>query len=209
MRFAIASETRKEASPALSATCPHCCAPVVAKCGSKRVWHWAHTRDADCDTWSEPESEWHRQWKEVFPESWQEITCVDPISGERHIADVRTPRGLVLEFQHSQIARDEISARSTFYGNIVWVIDAARTETHCRRVRRAIQTSRRLPGSMHVVSATGLSALLDAWRDQAERMYLDTRGYLLWELVRFNPYDRTYVLRAHEKRQLVTMWNSN
>ena len=44
-------------------------------------------------------------------------------SGELHIADVKTPSGLVIEFQRSTIHPDEISAREVFYKKMVWVVD--------------------------------------------------------------------------------------
>ena len=44
-------------------------------------------------------------WKDCFPEQWQETVHVDGRTGERHIADVKADSGLVVEVQHSPIAR--------------------------------------------------------------------------------------------------------
>jgi len=68
---------------------------MIAKCGQHRMWHWAHWKSKACDPWWEPETEWHRSWKNQFPVAWQEIGHTAQ-SGERHRADVKTETGLVL-----------------------------------------------------------------------------------------------------------------
>ena len=88
----------------------------MAKCGEIVSWHWAHI-SKDCDPWSEPESEWHRGWKQLFPAQMQEVVV------GAHRADVLTNRG-VIEFQHSTISPQEIKERESFYGKMVWVVDA-------------------------------------------------------------------------------------
>jgi hypothetical protein len=89
------------------------------------VEHWAHKGNKTCDPWHEPETPWHRAWKRNFPVEHQEVIAHDA-SGERHIADVKTAQGLVLEFQHSRLDPQERAAREAFYGNMVWVVDATR-----------------------------------------------------------------------------------
>jgi hypothetical protein len=59
-----------------------------------------------------------RGWKERFPAHWQEVVRFDG-TGEKHVADIRTEHGLVLEFQHSHLAAAEIAAREDFHGNLV------------------------------------------------------------------------------------------
>ena len=46
-------------------------------------------------------------------------------TGERHYADVRTDRPLVIEFQNSPISSSTIHIREAFYGDMVWVINAS------------------------------------------------------------------------------------
>ncbi|MCC8978906.1 competence protein CoiA [Bradyrhizobium acaciae] len=125
MKFAQILGERIEAHPGKSATCPVCEASVIAKCGEHRAWHWAHRGVRNCDPWWEPETEWHREWKNRFPAHWQEIIRRAD-SGEKHIADVMTDRGVVLEFQHSALRRDEREAREAYYQNMVWVVDGLR-----------------------------------------------------------------------------------
>jgi len=126
MRFALINNERVEAAPNLKGLCPVCAQPVIAKCGTQRIWHWAHRGKIVCDRWRETETQWHRAWKDKFPRECQEIIQYDPSSGEKHIADVRTDHGLVIEFQHSHLDPHERAARERFYGNMVWVVDGSR-----------------------------------------------------------------------------------
>jgi competence protein CoiA len=128
MRFALVDSSRTEAQPGLKGICPACNQPVIAKCGTFRVPHWAHTNTKNCDSWWEPETAWHRNWKNQFPTAWQESILIDQQTGEKHIADVRTGNDLVIEFQHSPIKQHERYARENFYKNMVWVVDGTRLE---------------------------------------------------------------------------------
>lgn len=125
MRFARVDGARTLPVKGLSGSCPACFKPVVAKCGTSRVHHWAHRGARACDDWWERETEWHRAWKVNFPADWQEVIKHDQL-GERHIADVHTEHGLTLEFQHSHLAPEERLAREAFYGDMVWVVDGLR-----------------------------------------------------------------------------------
>ena len=125
MKFAVFEGERREAQPGLPAECPVCGNAMVAKCGQHRVPHWAHRGTRTCDHWWEPETEWHRAWKNHFPERRQEIVHQSE-GGEKHIADVKTDRGVVLEFQHSHLRREERESRENFYPKMVWVVDGRR-----------------------------------------------------------------------------------
>jgi hypothetical protein len=126
LRFALVNNERVEAQPKLKGLCPGCSQPVTAKCGTRRIKHWAHLPETPCtDHWWEPETEWHRSWKDKFPREWQEFVQHDQ-SGEMHRADVRTPHGLVIEFQYSHLDPLERAAREHFYGNMVWVVNGTR-----------------------------------------------------------------------------------
>jgi competence CoiA-like predicted nuclease len=128
MTLATDGNERVTASPNERAVCPGCGDEVIAKCGSINRWHWAH-RDRDCDSWSEPETEWHLDWKEEFPKEWREVAlgC--------HRADVMTNAG-VIEFQHSSISADDILERESFYRRIVWVLDASGFRRNIEHRRR-------------------------------------------------------------------------
>ncbi|WPO78207.1 competence protein CoiA [Flavobacterium sp. KACC 22761] len=133
MRFAIIKGIRVEATSKAKAICPGCAQPVVAKCGTKRIHHWAHQGNKNCDKWWEPETEWHRNWKKEFPLKWQEIIMRDEITGEVHIADIRTDNNIIIEFQHSHIDIKEQTSRENFYPNLIWVIDGTRLKNDYKR----------------------------------------------------------------------------
>lgn len=126
MRYAVVNENIVEAKIGLKAFCLGCSEPVIAKCGTKKVHHWAHRANRMCDDWWEPETQWHRDWKNNFPAEWQEVFLPDSKTGEKHIADTRTPDGLVIEFQHSHIDPTERLIREKFYKTMVWVVDGTR-----------------------------------------------------------------------------------
>ncbi|HKG08307.1 MAG TPA: competence protein CoiA family protein [Pedobacter sp.] len=136
MRFAIIENSRVEARSGLKGTCPACNQLVIARCGKIRVHHWSHQREKMCDKWWENETEWHRSWKNNYPEDYQEISLLDQETGERHFADVKTEHRLVIEFQHSPIHYEERMSREKFYGNMVWVVDGSRLKNDYKRFAR-------------------------------------------------------------------------
>ncbi|MFK9079429.1 competence protein CoiA [Pseudomonas neuropathica] len=123
MEIALADGVRVLPSPGLQGRCQACGAPMTAKCGEQNVWHWAHKGRRVCDPWWENEGEWHRAWKRYFPEDYHEVVQHD-LTGEKHIADVKLPSGLVIELQHSAMSPEEMRSREDFYGNMVWIVDA-------------------------------------------------------------------------------------
>ncbi|QBY00516.1 hypothetical protein E2K80_07005 [Rhodophyticola sp. CCM32] len=70
MRFALLNDQRVEATPGAKGVCPGCNAEMLARCGTKKVWHWAHRGRRHCDHWWENETEWHRDWKNRFVTDW-------------------------------------------------------------------------------------------------------------------------------------------
>jgi competence CoiA-like predicted nuclease len=98
MQYANVNGIKTGPAPKLRGTCAHCGAEMISRCGRVKVWHWSHNRDPHCDRWWESETQWHRDWKNCFPVEWQEISHTDPSSSEIHIADVKNPFGLVVEF---------------------------------------------------------------------------------------------------------------
>ncbi|CAN7355149.1 competence protein CoiA family protein [Phyllobacterium sp. LjRoot231] len=173
MKFAIVDGLRCEAQPKLRGQCPCCNAEVVAKCGTRKVWHWAHVSIRNCDHWWEPETEWHRAWKNEFPVQCQEVRQTTP-DGELHIADVRTEEGTVLEFQHSNISPSERMSREHFYGRMVWVVDGNRL----RRDLPSFQTALVAASRINVAPLTLLlqvlaCPLLERWSGSRCPVYAD------------------------------------
>lgn len=124
MQFAVLDGNRIEAFPNGRANCPICGSEMNAKCGSRNVNHWAHFGRRDCDPWWENETPWHREWKSLFPEPCREVSHTAE-DGEIHRADIKTPTGIIIEVQHSNMNVEERIAREEFYQNLVWVIDGS------------------------------------------------------------------------------------
>lgn len=128
MKFSLVNGQRQEAQPKLTGICPACGAFMTARCGRVRVHHWAHKNQGRCDPWWETESEWHRGWKNQFPAEWQEFIQRGD-TGEKHIADVKTKDGWVIEFQHSVIDFSERISRERFYQKLIWIVDGTKRKS--------------------------------------------------------------------------------
>lgn len=102
--------------------CQTCKNDVRAYCGEIYIHHWKHIDATLCDSWKENETEWHREWKGIFPFDWQEVVVRK--NGQEHRADIKTPNGLVVEFQNSSISSFDVKSREQFYKNMIWVINA-------------------------------------------------------------------------------------
>ena len=124
MHFALLNGVRVEPEKGLDgAVCPICKQPVRARCGEVRVKHWAHKSVIDCDSWKEPETTWHREWKNLFGDLQEQMHEKD---GTRHMADVKTQDGTIVEFRHGPIDLNGKRTREAFFGEpMFWVVDCA------------------------------------------------------------------------------------
>lgn len=176
MRFALVGGQRQEAQPSFSGACPACDKPVRAKCGNVRRWHWAHRDDERCDYehWWANETEWHLAWKKIFPEDWHEHIG-RAASGEKHIADVKTNQGWVLEFQHSKIDLDERKARETFYRKLIWIVDGARRKSDKSRFFTAWNDGELVHNELKMrrISLPNNCAILRDWANSHVPVFLD------------------------------------
>lgn len=143
MKYALVNDIKTEATKGAQGVCPNCGSQLIAKCGEHKINHWAHKGKRTCDSWWEPETEWHRNWKNNYPIEWQEISLFDEQTGEKHIADVRTVHNFVIEFQHSYINPQERTSREKFYKNMVWIVDGTRLQRDYPRFLKGIQNFKR------------------------------------------------------------------
>ncbi len=174
MKTALVEGARRGAEPGLKGVCPGCDQPVLARCGKKRVWHWAHKVECNCPL-NKEETDWHRGWKNHFPVEWQEVFHSD-INGERHFADVKTKNSWVLEFQHSPISSEERASRNKVYGKITWVVHLYRQQ-ETKRFFEMANGGLALPGHPYtvIVEKKG-NYLLSDWGEGIKPVLFDIEG---------------------------------
>jgi competence protein CoiA len=197
MKYALVDGSRREAEPRLSGACPGCGFKMVAKCGERRAWHWAHRGVQHCDRWWESETEWHRGWKNRFPAECQEVMHWAE-DGEKHIADVKTRHGRVIEFQHSYLKPEERRAREAFYKRMVWVVDGLTRKRDKQSFYKALGAGRLISVTplAYSVPSNGCSLLRD-WASSHVDVFFDLgetleafplfRARVLWRLYPKSP----------------------
>ena len=122
MLFARVNGEKILAKPNSTGKCPLCEEIVYSKCGEVKVWHWSHYKDEDCDSWYEPETEWHKNWKLIFGKDNCEIIISK--DGVRHIADIQTSDNVIIELQNSAIQKPIIRKREIFYAErMIWIVN--------------------------------------------------------------------------------------
>jgi competence protein CoiA len=188
MRYALIDGQREDPQPNRSGECPSCGSQMIAKCGELKVWHWAHFGKRVCDPWWENETEWHRDWKGNFPSDWQEYVHVAN-DGERHIADVKTDRDWVIEFQHSYLKPEERRARNAFYKKLVWVVDGNRRPKYRAQFFKALDEMNPIYSNPTVRKVfLAWSQLLQEWVDPQAPVFFDFgEESPLWCLIPSNP----------------------
>jgi len=125
MQFAINKESKERVlpTPHSHAFCPLCQFPLVAKCGSVNIWHWAHTFNSNCPG-AKLETAWHRRMKEKFPPNQCEIIVKNDLGVV--IADVYIPETNTMhEFDFkNQLTSEEIIKKNCIYArsgyNVMW-----------------------------------------------------------------------------------------
>lgn len=134
MHYALVGNIRVGPEKGLEgAVCPICKQPVYARCGEVYIPHWAHKSVIDCDPWQEPETQWHRDWKNRFGDMQEQMHEKD---GTRHMADVKTPEGTIVEFKHRYINAEGQRTRQAFFGETMfWVVDCASNPKRAERFK--------------------------------------------------------------------------
>ncbi len=160
MRYALAGGQRVEAYAGGRGMCRRCNGEVIARCGTRRVAHWAHRGMRDCDTWAEKETDWHRAWKNNFPAECQEFIQHDGQSGEKHIADDPLER----------------AARERFYGNMVWVVDGTRLQRDYPRFNKGEDSLRPTNNQGYFLLTFPEECFPAMWLDSSVPVIFDFRG---------------------------------
>jgi competence CoiA-like predicted nuclease len=108
-------------SRGIKAYCPMCQTPLISRCGSQKIHHFAHKGIRDCDSWYEPISEWHLGWQKL---AYPYTEIVIEKGGVKHRADVRYPSGLIVEIQDSKLPFEQKNEREVFYQDMFWILNA-------------------------------------------------------------------------------------
>jgi competence protein CoiA len=206
MKYALVDGSKAEPAPKLRGRCLACDSEMVPKCGRHVLWHWAHKSLQHCDRWWESETEWHRAWKNLFPVEWQEVVHVDSTNNEKHIADVKTPGGMVLEFQHSPISMAEVKSRESFYSNMAWIVNGRRNDLDRNYFSLSLsKPSAEQPGEFPL-RWWGSSKLFANWGMSSRAVYVDFGDDLLWKVLRFDKQTKTGAVSPVDKQNAVSSW---
>lgn len=193
MQFSLVEGIKSKPGPGLKGACIFCESQTISKCGKFKVWHWAHKAKSNCDQWWESETEWHRNWKNHFPESCQEIIHIDPHTNEKHIADVKTKNSKVIEFQNSPITQEESASRERFYKNMFWVVNGDRKGTSdLKNFNLSVKGLGPVVKSVNPLIITfhwSTSKLFERWSTSSVPVFLD-----------FN-YDEVFWLQSQDKNK--------
>lgn len=177
MKFGLVDNIKIEAFKGAKGICPVCDSELIAKCGQFKINHWSHKKISDCDRWWETETEWHRSWKNHFPVDWQEVILPDKQTGDKHIADIRTTHGIVLEFQHSHIDPQERTKRESFYKNMVWIVDGTRLKNDFKRLLKGKEGNFRNTGNKGIYLVSFIDECFPkAWLNSSVPIVFDFRG---------------------------------
>ena len=179
-RYALVNGEKQEAMPGLRGICIGCGVELIARCGEQNRWHWAHKNNEECHySMKEPKTQWHWDWQNNFPKEWQEVRCTDEQTGEIHIADIKTPNGLVVEFQHSAINSEERLARERYHKNMIWVIDGTSLKCDFKCFTKNIEnlqpfiiSNSEIPCSLYTVNR---EILPQSWLSATVPLYFDFR----------------------------------
>jgi competence protein CoiA len=195
MKYAIVNGEKLIASKGAIGKCIYCGAEMVARCGEVKTHHWAHKTKRICDVWWENETEWHRAWKDNFPKEYQEVVHFAE-DGEKHIADVKID-GLVFEFQHSRIDPVERDIRTSFYGDIVWIVDGTRRKFDKHQFYRALQpgTDQTLPPMVRELRYIEECRLCQEWKNTNAAVFLDFCNDDVWLILPKTTQRAFYVLQ--------------
>ncbi|MGV3561318.1 competence protein CoiA [Larkinella arboricola] len=212
MKYALFEGGRIKAVKGIKAMCPCCNTEVIAKTGKYKASHWAHKSLSHCDVWWENETEWHRNWKNKFDEKYQEIIMYDTLTGEKHIADIFSPAGTVIEFQHSYISQEEVNSREAFYlktaKKMIWIIDCT------SRINRVnFQLSFPNISTLHIykdikITWFSQSSILKRWSLSNAYVLFDLGDGFLWYLKKYDQKSKEAILNLRISEDFVRKNNN-
>lgn len=130
---------------------------------------------------------------------------VEPVTSEKHIADVKTEHGQVIEFQHSLLEPEELKSREAFYKNLVWVVDGCRGELDAATFNLGLGTRQDPPNhpTTFDFSWYGRSKLFANWWAANCPVFIDFGQPVVWRLALYDPKKKRGVVGPMEREGLV------
>lgn len=162
--------------------CPSCGDELIARQGEMNTWHWAHKNGHVCDKWYEPKGAWHCWWQNQFDKAWQEVVIVRKGEGEegqeiKHVADICTDEGWIIEFQYSSIQPEMIRAREAFYKNMVWVVCGTRYSSSAEKGLALFEEEFSVfEGGIFYAVLPDANAFSKHWRTSKKPIFFDFYG---------------------------------
>lgn len=108
---------------------------VIAKQGTIKRWHFSHVGVSGCGHES-GKTEWHMWWQDRIMSQYLEVRMKN--DNTYHVADIVNQEGLVIEIQHSNIKKEDIIERETFYKNMIWIFDVTGGKVTIEKVHKDI-----------------------------------------------------------------------
>lgn len=175
MKYALVNGQRAEPTKGAKGTCEVCGSEMIAKICKDKIDHWAHKSKQDCDPWWENETLWHREWKNCFDSEWQEVVHKDDATGEIHKADVTTPFGWTIEFQHSHMNDEERESRNKFYKKIAWVVDGTKRKTDIKQFNDLFSSHVKISSKnpTYAINPNNKNRLLAEWHNTDSLVFFD------------------------------------
>ena len=112
------------------------------------------------------------------------------------MADVKTDRGWVIEFQHSHIKPEERSSRDAFYARIIWVVNGLRRRRDGAQFLKAWNAGAPINGHQDIRRVfSDECALLREWASSPSPIFFDFGGgKIIWWLFHKSRNGRAYVM---------------
>ena len=106
--------------------CPLCKKEVVFEKNTFYADQFKHKDNSKCDSFEEKETPWSAYWQEQFPIKNREVVIKRKGKQERHKADVKIGRYVVL-FRSLSISREEFNTTTAFFKEqgykVVWIFN--------------------------------------------------------------------------------------
>lgn len=106
---------------------------------------------------------------------------VQSTDGTRHVADIKTDTGLVVEFQYSHLSTVDRRQREAFYDNMSWIVDGTRLKRDLPGFLMQIQFHQRSGPRPDVVPFNWrVPQITQRWEESRKLVFLDFHEDHIW-----------------------------